>query len=71
MSNTLVSDPQEIAELFSRQFSALYTKEPNTQLPTVDAIDRIHNSLTTIHFTQEKVIEAIEDLKIDSCPGID
>ena len=77
-SNTLTSDPKEMAEVLSSQYSSVFSKptfsneDPHKLFPEPPTSQK-HNplSLTDIAFNELDIIEAIEELKYNSAAGPD
>ena len=65
-AENVVSDSQGMADLLASQFSNAYS-HPKSQLPTASELfDNCFSSMNSISFTEEDLLEAIDDLKLQS-----
>lgn len=67
----LITEPQAVANLFANEFSSSFAVEPLPYLPQLSENSKNNNSIDWIEFTEQKVIETLKDIKIDSSPGPD
>lgn len=68
----LVTNPNDIANVFAEEFLKAYSIEPAmSQPPQIASIPRVQQDLCDIKFTAEVVEEAISNLRLQSAPGPD
>lgn len=70
-SGNIVDNPYHICEMFAQQFNKVFTLERDNAIPTLPNYQRTQNSIDTINFTPEGVLEAINSLKNYASPGTD
>ena len=68
-TNTIISDPVGVAEIFANQFCSVFTKESMTDFPELDCQQRSELFIDVIEFTPEKVQKALASLKMHASPG--
>ena len=66
-----MAEPRESAQLFAQQFQKMFTEEDLINLPALPLHSRSYREITTVHFTKDKVIKALNLMKTDSSPGPD
>ncbi|KAJ8958616.1 hypothetical protein NQ318_016338, partial [Aromia moschata] len=67
----LVSNPEEVANLFALEFSKSFNNEPEDNMPTLPENLRNPNTINTIHINEQKVMDTIDKIKSDSSSGPD
>ena len=63
-------DSKSMVETFAEEFDTAFTKG-SYPIPLLPDHSRVQNSIETIHFTAEKIEEALKNMKRDSSPGPD
>ena len=67
----ITSDDQGMADLLAHQFSNAYSKS-KSKLPTASQLfDNCSSRMSSLPFTEEDLLEAIENLRLQSSPGPD
>ena len=59
-----------MVETFAEQFDTAFT-QGSYPIPLLPDNSRVQNSIETIHFTAEKIEEALKNMKRNSSPGPD
>uniref|UniRef100_A0A8D8XJZ5 Endonuclease/exonuclease/phosphatase domain-containing protein n=1 Tax=Cacopsylla melanoneura TaxID=428564 RepID=A0A8D8XJZ5_9HEMI len=68
----LISNPQDVANIFADHFVEVFAKFPvNEPTPLLDISSRSHNELTNVIFSTTKIMNTIKNLKDNGCPGPD
>lgn len=68
---SITTDPDRVANIFAGHFQSVFTAEPPGDLPTLPPGSVSLSSINSILFTREKVLNAINQLKMESAPGPD
>ena len=70
-NDQLVNDPQQVSEIFARQFGGVFVREDTSTMPVLSMASRSVPSIENITFTTEKVERILRDLKNSASPGPD